>query len=238
MNIGYFPDVTEVRTPESSFLVERTTIVKVNEGKLISHESYKKEFSWFEKLFTYVDPKPTSIEKNDKYTYYWEFDLESGEERTIFVQTNYRNLVLIIIVAILLLTWLYYLTKRELSIKKKVTTIKRSREGYSTLNIQVIVKNRSRQTLHEVKILDKLIGINEEPKFGMLKPDSIKKGLNGVKMIWNIPILRKGEERIIYYQTRLRLKVIGNFIIPVAVAKYRLGNKIRYVRTKAIKLFS
>ncbi|MBU2420542.1 MAG: hypothetical protein KJ791_02855, partial [Nanoarchaeota archaeon] len=90
MNIGYFPDVTEVRTPESSFLVERTTIVKVNEGNLISHESYEKDFTWFEKLFTYTDPKPTSIEKDGKYTYTWEFDLDSGEEVIIFIQTNYR----------------------------------------------------------------------------------------------------------------------------------------------------
>jgi len=61
MRVGYFTEVSEVKNPGSGFLINRESIVKSNDGLVVSHEKYEREFNWFQKMFTKTTPEQDNI---------------------------------------------------------------------------------------------------------------------------------------------------------------------------------
>ena len=61
INIGSSPNVIEIITPESGFLVNKIEVLKENNGGVINHEAYTITLSFFEKLFTSTNPERTNI---------------------------------------------------------------------------------------------------------------------------------------------------------------------------------
>jgi hypothetical protein len=240
MLIGYYPEVNEHRSPESGFLLESVTVVKSNYGTTTSHELYTKRFSFFERLFTSVSPEPTTTFRNGfAYTLQWAFDLAPGEYKEIVVTTNYRPLAIIFIVLLGLFAYYYYYRKEDISITKRVVNVRHSHEGISTINVLLVLKNKSGNLLKNLKVMDNLVNVADNPtNFGTIKPTIIRKGLGGVKMIWNIETLERGAEVIISYQAKCNVQVIGHLNIPLAVAKYIKRKRAIIVKSNKVKLFS
>ena len=129
--------------------------------------------------------------------------------------------------------------KNLCKLNKKVVTMKHSKDGISTINILMVLKNKSGKTLKNLKVMDNMINVAEEPtNFGTIKPSVIKKGLGGIKMVWNIESLEKGAEVIISYQAKCKVHVIGHINVPSAVAKYIKGGRPIMVKSNKVKLFS
>ena len=239
MLLGYFPDVSEIKTPESGFLIKKEEITKKNEGNVISHETYIKEVSTLEKLFTFTDPEPTSVIKEDgKYVLTWSFDLKPSEVKKITIETNYRIFTLALIVLIIIIWALVSVFKKDLSLNKKVITIKQGKEG-SSIKMQLIVKNHSNSTVKNIRILDTVINVVERPsEFGTLHPDKTIKTTSGYKLMWNIHELKPREERVISYKAKSKIYVIGKLVIPQALVRYRSKNLARVIKSNRINLFS
>ncbi|MBT4334459.1 hypothetical protein HOD61_01440 [archaeon] len=240
MLIGYYPEVNEQRSPESGFLIKSVTVVKSNYGTTTSHELYTKRFSFFERLFTSVSPEPTTtFRSGSAYTLQWDFDLAPGEYKEIVVTTNYRSLAIIFIILSGLFGYYYYYRKEDIAITKRVVNVRHSHEGISTINVLLVLKNKSGKLLKNLKVMDNLVNVADNPtNFGTIKPTIIRKGLGGVKMIWNIETLERGAEVIISYQAKCNVQVIGHLNIPLAVAKYIKRKRPIIVKSNKVKLFS
>jgi hypothetical protein len=81
-----------------------------------------------------------------------------------------------------------------------------------------------------VDVLPKLI----QPKtnFGTLHPNGIERGEKGIRIMWKIPELVGGEERIISYEVEPQFKIIGDISLPNATMKYKTASG-RAVHTRS-----
>ena len=198
--VGQYPNIKEVKSPESSFLNTKIEVIKTNEGNTISQEIYEKSFGTIQKQFTKFNPEPNSIVKQDGgYLARWEFDLKPGETKSIFTE----------------------------------------KDGSSMMKIEIVLKNRSRKTLINLKLMDRVGHLSEVPdSFGSMHPAKITKSTSGILMIWNIDMLKPGEERIFSYRAKSKLHVVGKFNIPRAMLRYTDGRRFRVIYSNIANVFN
>jgi len=236
--IGSYEDVKEIESPENSFLKTKYEVTKTNNGNVDIHETLSVTVN--SKLFTKTNVKPNSINKVEGgWRYIWEFDLSPGETRNIVVETNYRGFTIgvIIIVLIGLGLWLYF--RRDLTVVKKVVKLKQEKDGTSNMKVVIILKNKGLKKLNEVKLMDTMAHLAEAPaEFGTLQPKKIDRSKDGIRVVWILGTLARGEERIISYNVRMRVHIIGKVFIHRAIAKYRVGKSVKSVSSNIVSLFT
>lgn len=239
MRIGNYPKLGETISPESGFFYTKIEVQKVNEGNSNSIEKYQKTFSWWQKLFTDTTPKPTSIVKDQQgYVYTWEFELSPKERYDITIVTSYRGFFWSVVAILVLAFVVYYITKRDISIKKRIVSIRKEQDGTSSVKVLIVVKNKSMATLRNIKVLDRVPSTVDLPtEFGTMHP-KVNKAQRGAELIWEIIALGRGEERIFTYKVRSKFKVIGSQTLPVAIAKYLKGGRTLIVTSNPTKLLS
>ncbi len=239
MRIGNYPKLGETISPESGFLYTKTEVEKVNEGNSNSIEKYQKTFSYYQKLFTKTSPKPDTIVKESQgYVYTWQFELSPKESYKITIITSYRGFFWIVVILLALAFIIYYLTKRDIQIKKRIVSIKKELDSTSSVKVMLTVKNKSMSTIRNIKVLDRVPPTIELPsEFGTMHP-KINKGQRGSELIWEIIALSRGEERIFTYKVRSKFKVIGSQTLPLAIAKYTKGGRTLIVTSNQSKLLS
>lgn len=239
MNVGDFPSLEGSETPEENFLFSSETIVKTNNGNSIIHETYVEELSSFEKFITSTSPEPDSIIKeNNKYILSWKFDLNPGETKTITIEKNYRKLIGYILGVVIILGLFYNYRKKDLIITKDILSIKQSKDGILSMDIVVSLKNKSRRNLKNLKLLDTISRMVDEPShFGSREPKMIRSEGN-TKMLWIIPKLRGRSNFVVSYNVKTKHNKIKNLIIPRAVAKYLKLGKRKIIYSNMLKPFS
>ncbi|MBS3149692.1 hypothetical protein J4455_03300 [Candidatus Woesearchaeota archaeon] len=237
-NIGSYPDLKETVSPKSSVLFKRIEVVKENKGNTDSFEFYSKELSLFQRLFTDSQPKPTKITSSENgYLYSWQFKLEPGEVKTIIIETDYRLASLILVILTILAFVIYYFSKTDLSVNKKVMNIVTDKNGVTRMKILINIKNKGLKTIRNVKVMDKLPAvINSPDAFGTAHPKIIK-GEGGTRLVWDILELTKKDERIFSYNASYKLNVIGQLNMPRTLVRYRTGFRNIIIRSNPVRLF-
>jgi hypothetical protein len=94
-----------------------------------------------------------------------------------------------------------------------------------------------------VNIIDKVPHIAEVLKdfeMGTLHPTKVlKHAKKGTLIKWEVKELDKFEERVLAYKIKSRLSVLGEFKLPVAVAKFStLSGKERSTHSNSVSLIS
>jgi len=237
--VGYYNDVTQDLVIDDGFLTKTTRLLRENKGNTPSKEEYTLRLSSFEKTFTRFTPQATSVEKqNGLYYYIWKFDISPGGTYRIEIFTNYFYPLLGIIVVILVLWLIYTFVRSDVSLKKKVLTIK-SGESISDIKVLLVVKNRGKPLSH-LQVMDKIPHLMKQPQeYGTIKPHKVRKDSMGVVLTWNLENLVKNEERIISYRIKSHVPVIGKIMIPQALARYRgTSKRLHIVKSNKISLLS
>lgn len=203
----------------SDFLL-RTEVAKLsNHGNIPMDVPYVKKVSFFRRLFSDVYPAASVVDG----AYKWTVHLDTGEERTVSVVTNYRSagvVLFVLIIAVLA----YYLLRSPLSIKKTAAIVS-SRDGaISEMTIHINVRNRSRKIIRSITLIDLVPKIAEvEKKFDptITAPSQIiKNDKKGTLLKWSIPHLDSKEENILSYRIHSKFNIIGGATLPVIVAKF------------------
>jgi len=240
IEVGDFDIIESITSPLSEFLLKKEVITKTNNGNTISTETFTKRIGFFEKLFTKTNIDPNQVTKDgNSYLLTWEFKLEPNETRLIEIETNYRYFILALIVLAFLIYLIYRMRRRDLSISKKLTYLTRSKEGVSSMNIQLSVRNISGKTLNNIKVMDATIRTTEKPdNFGSLKPKTIQIGEFSTRMMWEIPVIRKNEEIIISYTAKSKIPLMLDVKLPPAMLKYISGKRRFIIKSNNVKLFS
>lgn len=240
VKVAYYSDVQESKKSESGFLISRINLERTNNGNSLSEELYSIRLSYLERTFTSFQPEPTKVDKINNYYYYtWQFNLEPGKTYNINIETNFRTPLIALIVIILLIIISYNLISSQVTLKKKVLTIKAG-EGISEMKVLLILNNKGSKVRH-VRVIDYLPSMVKAPvEYTTIKPSKIKKSdTKGLMLIWDIPELIKGEERIISYRIKSKVHVIGKLLIPRAVCRYRKkSGKAAIARSNRIMLLS
>jgi hypothetical protein len=165
------------------------------------------------------------------------FNIEPNEKHKIVVKVSFIPLAILIVILAILASSLYVWSTRKLLIKKEILKVDETKDGITELKILLHIKNKSRSTLRHLAVVEHLPKVIEPMKdFGTLKPEKVQKGSKGVRIMWLLPELVKGEERIISYKVRSKINIVGSFVLSPAQIRYRAlrGKKI-IVESNAVK---
>ncbi len=212
---------------KTNWFLTKDEITVTNKGNFERITEIDIPAPWYKRIFTSTTPEAEVVRIDGRAHYQWAPSLEPAEEFDILVKTNYRVLVIIIALVIILVV-AYYLFRSPIVIMKEASVLGKDEHGVSELKIKIFVKNRSGKQIHGLSVNDKLPGIidiSDSHHLGSLKPTKVTKTTRkGTLLYWNLDSLDSLEERILTYRAKAKLKIIGNLTLPKARAKFENKN--------------
>ncbi|MBC8495015.1 hypothetical protein H8D36_02580 [archaeon] len=234
--IGYAPTTQDI-SQESFFFRTVQTITLQNTGNMEKTTKVNLKMSWIERVFSNSNPKSSVVKENNEASLQWGVTIQPQEMQEIVVVTNYR-LPIIIIIVIIIIIILYFIMRTPVLVSKEALISGSSEEGVEHLKIRLFVKNRSRKNIEKVNLFDRIPGIAElinKKTLGTIQPDKItKQEKRGTMVKWNLEHLEPFEERIVTYEIKSRLKIIGNISLPSTRATFLDKNKERTVYSNRV----
>ncbi len=178
-------------------------------------------------LTTY--PRAEKIKENDKQYFIWNIKLDKNNTMSVYITENYRPIVVIIVLAIAAVI-LYFIFRSPIVVRKGVANIGMSEGGISEAKVIIRVKNRSQHQITNIEVVDNLSHIahvEKELSIGSMQPHAVlahpKKGMI---IKWTIEMLEPGDERVLSYRMKSRLAILGEFNLPAATARCKVGDKV------------
>lgn len=228
--ISYFKLEQESETVKS-FLKTQRTITLTNKGNIEKEQIVKIEKSFGDSFFTSTNPKAKVVKEEGKKYYSWSIELEVEESTTIQLTTSYMWIFILLLIVVVFVI-INYAFKSPLVVIKKARKIGKKGEGISELKVTIIVKNKLNKPLKDVLIVDKVPDIGEITKYhsiGTTAPSKVLKHARKGSMInWKINTLEPKEERILSYNIKSKLSILGEFVLPQTAAKYKEGSGRQY----------
>jgi len=223
-----YGNIDEDMAVKEKFLKTIKTITVSNRGNVNKDYDVKIETTPLKKLFISTSPKAEIEKEGDKRYLTWNIKLKAEKDdeidtKTITIVHNYRALFFLTILVIIGFIG-YFILRSPIVIKKSATETDISEEGISGMKIIIHVKNRGKQAIEKVRVIDKIPNIaqlEKEFQIGTLKPTHILRGKSYVSLKWDISILESLEERIITYKIKSRLKIVGGIQLHPAVVKFK-----------------
>ncbi len=237
--IGY-AELRETSSQRTVFCRTAKSFSIYNNGNQPAEARKEFKLNIFERLFTKFSPEADKVKGDDGKTYYVvKATLKPRETLNIEVVTNYRVLVLIVLIIIAGVI-LYYLLRSPLIIIKNAEPLGKGAEGLSELKVSIYLKNRSRKPVTNLRVVDMVPHIAEierKTRLGSMEPVHIGATHKGTIAKWELHALEPYEERIITYRLKSRLTLVGGIKLPSAKARFdaRQG-KERVVYSNSINL--
>ncbi len=222
------PDIQEKIERSSDVFISRVKVIKKNVGNLIAQDSYRFSVGDFANYFTTYSVPPSEIKGNELI---WNFEIMPGQSYEIEIVTDYRGFWLAVFVLVIIVAMVVYILGRKVTIKKTTYKVRETKDGVSELKVLLHVRNKDR-ALKNITIMDYLPSlIHPAGEFGTLKP-KIQKGRSGIRFVWHLDLLEAGEERVLSYNVKSKLNIVGNLMLPSAVVVYKKKGKKFKVKSK------
>lgn len=200
----------------TGIIVQHTVANKTNEGNVPVTAFITQKKNIFTRLLTSFEPRPTNVTKQGFYVQYtWEKEIAPATSLIVTSTTNYTLpfAILIIIIVLVILVKVYTLT--NLSLTKHVSHV-RTRGGEFALKITLHAK--ARKHIENITLTDRIPhSMQLYEKFG-IRPDTVDEASR--RVVWKIPRLNAGEGRVFSYVIYSKIRVVGNFELPLAHATY------------------
>lgn len=212
---------SEISKQTKGLLVRKTTYTRINTGntELVGDIEASKDV--FSRLFTVTSVEPSTSERSALVMRYsWNKELAPGESFAVTVTTNYTLPFILIVLIIFVAIFVTAYVRTNIILDKRVSYVK-TKGGEFALKVRIHVK--ARKYVENVQITDRLPGMTQlYEKFG-IKPDRIDPSTR--RLMWDIPRLNAGEERVYSYVIFSKVSVIGRFELPSASAEYQREGK-------------
>ncbi len=222
-----YSNVVKNAKPTYEFLKTSSEISFFNDGNVDKSVNYTIPTSIFKQIFTSEDPKGSVVTSSGMRSIVWSFTLAPQETETVKITVNYRPLFIIIILIIIAVV-LYFVFRSAVTIRKQAVILSGDNDDSSSVKVLLHVKNRTGRVIENINVMDKvpaIAEINKEFPVGTMHPSKvIRHEKKGTIVKWDIPTLETYEERIITYNIKSKLKIIGGVRLPAAMIKYK--NKI------------
>ncbi len=221
----YFGEKREIESESSKegFFIRTESEKKFNSGNTREVVRITATKSLFFVPFTFFNVLPDETKTTFfKKEYSWTRELGPGEELQVISKTNYLLIVLILLLAAALITFLAKRNSKRLEIRKSVSHVK-TKGGEFALRVRVHLKVH--KDLDNVSIIERIPAIAKvHENFGALKPTSIN--LKERKLRWDFGTLKKGDDRIFSYVIYSKVGVVGKFSLPAALAIFEENGNI------------
>jgi hypothetical protein len=205
-----------------------TTYDFVNNGNAKEEIEKRVGTTFFRNFFITEDPAATKMREGGKAELVWTFSLQPTETMSIVTVENYRIPVFVIAVIIVLII-IYFLVRSPIVCNKDVH-LTPTKEGVSDIKVKILVKNRTSLRLSNIRVIDRIPGIAElvhSEKVGTLNPTKvIRDSKRGIIVRFDLHQLDPFEERIITYNIKSKLKIIGGLSLDPAKVKFETSKGI------------
>jgi hypothetical protein len=228
--INKYSTINQVQTPDNNWFVKRLTISIQNEGNYEDEKEISVIMPWYKRMFSSTN-KDTELTRVDGKSYItWTPTLKPMESQTLIVTTNYRLLVIALLLIIAGIV-AYYMFRSPIVLLKDAHVLEQDEHGISEIKVKIYIKNRSRSELEHITITDKVPGITdyiESNNMGSMKPSRVTKTTSkGTILHWDFDKLDALEERLITYKLKSKLKVVGDMSLPKSRVKFTYGSSKR-----------
>ena len=219
-------DILKSESKNYGLIVSTKVVRKINEGNVVTPSETIIKKNIISRLFTSFDPVPTVVDRQGFSVYYtWNKDLKPSEIYEITVKTNWSLPIL----AILLLIFIIYLinktSKRDLSIRKKVSFVN-AKGGEFALKVTLFVE--AHNYIENIKIIDRLPPlVDVYNKFGGDLPNRYHKGKKVFE--WDFDSLEQGERRLVSYIIYSKVGIVGKFALPRARGMFKREGRSKEV---------
>jgi hypothetical protein len=211
---------------ERSFLKTYGQITITNDGNVKNKQEIKIPITFWRSIFSSGEEDVKVID-GERYLV-WELSLSSNQTITVNYVINYRTLLYLAIVIILLLSFYFYV-HTPIVINKNAATTHSGQDGaLSAIKITLEVRNKSKRPLKDINITDIIPGIANLEKsleLGTLRPKEVKHTKKGTSVKWGLVELDAHEHRLITYKIKAKLNILGTFSLPRAIVEYKKGKK-------------
>ncbi len=220
--IRYANFVQKVDSIEELFKKTSEYII-INEGNVPKIDVFRIPTSFISKIFTKTDPAPDRVNLKRQAYFEWDLDLQPNEEFTIFVEENYRPIIYLILISIVV-AMVYFLYRSPVVIKKESIVVGSSEDGVSEMKVLLHIRNRSQDLIENLTVTDLIPSIAthvKETHIGTLAPTKIlRHAKKGTIIKWEMEALEPFEERIITYRLKSKIAIVGGFTLPSAKIKF------------------
>jgi len=220
--IIHYVDTKETSEQKKSFFKIDTTYSFMNNGNSGDEVIKKFPAGHIKKWFVSTEPEAEWKNVEGEKFFEWRFILSPQGEYEIKVTENYRLPVIIVIVIVIIILLYFFL--RSPIVCKKDALPKLTKGGVSEVKVKIFVKNRTRKKVNNVRIIDivpPIAEIEQTASVGTLHPTKIiKSNKKGTIVKWDLTSLDPYEERIITYNIKSRLKIIGGLSLPSTRVKF------------------
>ncbi len=190
---------------------------------------------FWKSLLTSTDPDATIESREDGRYYTWEITLDPGESTTLVITTNYR-IPIYVFLLIGFGIFLFVMLRDPVLINKRAEMIKLHEGGITEFRIIIAVKNRRKQDIKGVRLIEKLptlVTFVEGGGIGMVKPSKVIHQEKGTIMHWDMDLTSE-EERLITYYIKTKLSILGGFRLPPATLRFDVDSKSVKVRSNEL----
>lgn len=222
--VPYGAVVSSVET-DAAFLKWVDTVTLTSEANRELAHLYKVP-AWFAKRWFVSSDMPSYAEDGRLV---WEVPMRPGEVRELTVVYNYRPLFWLFVLA-LALTGAYYVFRSPIRVEKKAKVVDSHEGGITELKVVVEVMNRGNKPLQDVLVMDlapHLVDVVKGVK-GLLEPSKIEPhGVRGTLVKWDLGSMEPKEQRVLTYNVKTKLGVLGGLTLPVTAVKFKADGKER-----------
>jgi hypothetical protein len=209
-------------------IVNTEVIETTNEGNTLATTKNSVNKNLISRLFTSFEPEPDLVEREGfSIVYSWESQLNPGESLRIVVKTNWLFPFLFLVLIVIVIAFLKYYSKKEITVRKKVSFI-RAKGGEFALKVSIFIQaNKYVERVGVVDGIPPLVKVFE--RYGSEKPSRIDE--KNRRIDWNFDKLEAGEVRMLTYVIYSKVGIMGKFALPATSVIYGREGKIKEVRS-------
>jgi hypothetical protein len=211
------------------FLSTAYTVAITNIGNVDIFNSYDLPLPAWEQLFVQGKPSPGS----DSVTgaLFWSYSLAPGETANIYYKISYLPILAALIATLIVLYALGWYYRQEFSVSKELGTT----DQKTSLRVNLTLKNHSNTAQQNVLLEDFIpTPLKLVKEFGTAHPALIKKVGGAVRVVWKFNTIYPGEERVVSYNMKSTLPVLGNIALPGAKVKAKINNQTKLYYSNAV----
>ncbi len=224
LEVERYSTITPELESSTSWFKTTETIKLENKGNYEREKEIALRSPWYQRIFLSTDEPYEVVTIDGRANVQFKPMVQAGDTYEIDVYRNYRPLAVLVVLAILAVIS-YYAFRSPITMRKEVFMTGTDNEGVKEFKVRIYLKNRSGNPVNEVKVTDYLPRITEYVKKesqGAITPDKVTKtSRKGVLLNWELEKVESLEERILTYNMKSTLGIVGNLTLPRANVKFK-----------------
>jgi hypothetical protein len=236
--IKEYTQIKQKVAEESRFFKTEKTIFITNDGNVKNIAVVTIPTSLLKSLFVSSSLPYESEVRDGQRVLVWNIALDPEGTQQFTYAENYRILVLLVLLAII--GGIAYLFLRSPVVGLKEAVAVAHHDGVSDIKVRVFVRNRSAKIVQGIQVTDRVPSLADVLKTespGSLSPTKVAVSeKQGTLLRWDLDVLEPFEERILTYQVKSKLKIIGRMKLPNAKIRFISEGKERVVFSNNIEL--